>query len=303
MAEDRTERRPRKRRKKQASRRALWLGLALGSVGLIGGLVFLVVVGVFLFGGSPAASLIGLHTSVTEENAHKIWTGMTLDQVQEVLGTGRACRLDEISSVVDATYGARRGLQAFPAGLGDETWYYWRNGHLLVLVGFRKAASGTQRVSHVQFSTLRGEIFECDELIKGHPLEDLDYAASERDKNVKLVRDPRWKTGPAIRKALVGKWNETPLVAGEPRAGYDFDVNGGCVRYGAVGQDQVARGSYRFVDDTHIEISLSEPTIIPGSKFVQTTTTFRVLVDENELILVYDYPTGPRPTPVQKRLP
>jgi hypothetical protein len=303
MAEDRTQRWPRKRRKKQASRRALWLGLALGSVGLIGGLVFLVVVGVLLFGGNRAASLIGLNTAVTEENAHKVWTGMTLDQVQEVLGRGEACSLNQISSVVDATYGTRRGLQAFPAWLGDETWYYWRNGHLLVFVGFRKAQSGALRVSHVQFSTLRGEIFECDELIKGHPLEDLDYAASEHDKNVKLVRDPRWKTGTAIRKALVGKWNQTPLVAGEPRAGYDFEAGGSCVRYGAGGQDQVARGTYRFVDDTHIEISLSEPTIIPGSKFVQTTTTFRVLVDENELILMYDYPSGPRPTPVQRRLP
>jgi hypothetical protein len=150
---------------------------------------------------------------------------------------------------------------------------------------------------------MRGEILECVVLIWGNPQEDLDQIAGEREKNLKLVREARWKTGPAIRKALVGKWNRTPLVAGEPRAGYDFDAGGGCARYDGAGPDPVARGTYRFVDDTHLEINFSEPNAFPGGKPNQSTTTFRVLVDENELILVYDYPSGPRPTPVQKRLP
>jgi hypothetical protein len=74
------------------------------------------------------------------------------------------------------------------------------------------------------------------------------------------------------------------------------------VHYGAFG-NTVARGSYHFTDDSHIETSVSQPDFFPGKPPTQLTEKFRVLVDDKELILVYEAENGVSPTETLTRQP
>lgn len=171
-----------------------------------------------------------------------------------------------------------------------------------MFAGFRKSDSGGERVSYVEImNLLPGDVLEHEELDAAHPTFDLDAMAADHEKNVRLLGEPRWKTGPAIRKSLVGQWRLPGLVVGEDAWGYDFNGDGSCVRHGLPGGGQ-GTGSYRFTDESHVEINPTEPDLFKSGQFIQAREQYRVLVDDRELVLMREQASGPEPMPTQGRV-
>ena len=322
-----SEPRPRMRRK-QSGLGVKWVGLLIGgAVAAVLALV-LIVVGIVLVlprggggaspggagpgsGGGPLGLGIGLGpgglfgaSNVTVENYHKLARGMTVSEAEAVLGPGQKCTINDMFQAADPTNQVAPALKAIPAVQADPTtWRRWQNGGLDIFVGFRKGKSGVERVCFFTFiNRLPGGAYETESQ-EDNPLEDLDATAAAHAKNDQLLKNPRWKTGPAIRAGLVGKWRFTNGGPGGDQIGWDFSANGACVHYGGFGNDSVAPGTYRFTDDSHIETSVSQPDFFPGKPPTQVTENFKVLVDDKELILVYDHPNGPNPTLALSRRP
>jgi hypothetical protein len=209
---------------------------------------------------------------------------MPLDEVEAILGPGKVCTFDDVLKIVQeaADPGGKRPV---PAGLDDgSTWRLWQNGGLSVMVSFRKGNSGVERVATVtRLTRLPGGAIETRNLTGRHA--DLDAVAAERLKNQQVLKDPRWKTGPAVRAALVGKWRSLKGLGF--RQGWDFNADGTCIFYRGSfdplggGQFEVERrGKYRFLDDAHVEMVTSSPYPgLPGQPPDQVTQRYQVLVE------------------------
>jgi hypothetical protein len=235
--------RPPRTGKKRASRSGAWLAVLLIGGGFAALMtVGLIVLGVVLLlsgvGGLPNLSPGGLFglSRVTEENFHKLARGMSMSEVEDILGPGTECTINDFFQAANDTTNkmppelqARPDVQRIPP-----TWRRWKNGGLDIFVNFRKGKSGVERVCGLCFINRLpgGAIMSGTQ--GDNPLEDLDATAAARAKNVQLVNDPKWKKGPAIRAALVGKW---PLLGlpGNDRIGWDFNADGTCVHYGTFG--------------------------------------------------------------------
>ncbi len=313
------EERPRRRPAKKGGV-PLWAWLAGG-----GGLL-VVVVGVVVLvivlrkgdkgsdsagpGGAPGGGPGG-GPKVTAKNADSLLEGMTVKEAEDILGPGKVCSLDEILKVCETeggTGGPRGRRLIEPARAGDESsWRLWQNDGVSVMVSFRKGKSGIERVSTVlRLSRAPGGGLASMRRAMLYP--DLDAVAAAREKKLATLKDPRWKTGPAIRTALVGKWR-SPKVVGF-RRGWDFNADGKCVSYQGFygnlpGHDKMnvdRRGEYRFPDDEHVEIVTTSPQLgFPGEPPAPRTERYKVLVDDKELVLVDEHPTEPNPQPALQR--
>jgi predicted Zn finger-like uncharacterized protein len=282
---------PRRPRKKPlpsgTNRTVLLIGGIAGGVLVLGLVVVLVVVLLGRGGGGLLGS-----SRVTAENADSLLEGMTVEEVETILGPGKVCTLEDALRTVVYEAGDPRRQRLVPAGLDDgTTWRVWENGGLTVVANFRKGKAGVERLVSVQrVSHLPGGAVETRSNTGGHA--DLDAVAAERVKNQQLLKDPRWKTGAAVRTALVGSWR-SPKGA-DARRGWDFNADGTCVHYDGrfgFGEGQLgveSRGNYRFVDDAHVEIVTSNPLQgFPGQQPPDPVTArYKVLVDDKELVLV-----------------
>jgi predicted Zn finger-like uncharacterized protein len=309
------ERRPRRKGRKRGVPVWVWL-VSVGGGLLVVGLVVLVVV---LVGKGPSASGPGFGglsgtSKVTKENADKLLAGMSVAEAEELLGPGKVCTYEEICKVCEAAGTTEAGFKKVPlvqppGRAGDESsWHLWQNGDLNVLVIFRKGKSGVERVSNVsRWTRLPGGAVETASMAGG--LGDLDALAAKRLQEQQLLKDPRWKTGPAIRTALVGKWRSPkgPVV----RQGWDFNADGTCILYrgGGFGAFQDTfnvdrRGQYRFLDDSHVEMVTTSPYPgFPGQPPEEVTQRYKVLVDEKELIFVDEGGYPPSVHPALQRQP
>jgi hypothetical protein len=283
--EDTDEPPPRPRKKKPAASKngaVLLIGGIVGGV-LVLGIVVVVLVVVLSRGG--AGGLLG-PSKVTAENADTILEAMTVEEVEAILGPGRVCTFADIANIVAGTAGADPRQQLALAAFDDgTTWRLWQNDGLSVMVNFRKGRSGVERVASVQRLTrLPNGAVESRNSTGGHA--DLDAVAAERVKNQQLLKDPRWKTGRAIRTALVGKWR-SPKGLGN-REGWDFNADGTYTLYGGFGDDLQVKhsGTYRFVDDAHVETSAQLPEPFTNKMSLQVTGSYQVLVDDKELVFV-----------------
>jgi hypothetical protein len=304
--------RPRKRRKKSDPRALLIAGLlAFGLAVLAGGVVAVVVV---LRGGGN--NLLGLNTGVNpkvnELNLNKLWPAMSLDEAQAILGEGKECDADEICRVCDSSFDAYHqgtGVAVVLAGASCkvQSWYRWQNGGLHVFAGFQKSKSGVPRLVLLRwYRQGPGGAFEWMEAItlQDHPFADpnaLDRMAADHARRGNLLDDPKWKTGAAIRQSLVGRWrlpSFDPVHFPSPE-GYDFNADGSCVRIGGPGDRHP--GSYRFVDDSHVEVTTADEAMVLGGGKRPTTRRYRVLVSDKELILVTENPSGPVMDPTLER--
>jgi predicted Zn finger-like uncharacterized protein len=285
--EEEQPRRPRKRpRPSGTNRTVLLIGGIVGGV-LVVGLVVAVLVVVLGRGGG----LLG-PSKVTAENADSLLEGMTVGEVEAIIGPGKVCTLEDALRTIVYEADDPRRQRFVPAGLDDgTTWRLWENGGLTVMANFRKGKSGVERLASVQrLSHLPGGAVETRNMTGGHA--DLDAVAAERVKNQQSLKDPRWKTGAAVRTALVGYWR-SPKGAGA-RHGWDFNADGTCVHYDGrfgLGEDQLgveSRGNYRFVDDAHVEIVTSNPFQgFPGQQpAAPVTQRLKALVDDKELVFV-----------------
>jgi hypothetical protein len=274
----------------------LWVWLVSGAGLLLVGVVVLVVVLRRPVPPVAGPDLAGPPSSanVTSENADKLLEGMTVAEADAILGPGKICTLDDIGRICAVDVGPQQQRPEV-ARVGDESsWRLWQNGGLSVMVGFRRGKSGVERVSTVARLTRlpSGAI----EFARTEPMSnDLDAVAAARLKYQQLLLDARWKTGAALRAALVGKWR-SPRSPGW-RKGWDFNADGTCTVYsGEAGELFVQdRGKYYLGDDTHIEIET-----VPRSP-QQNPERYRVLVDDKELVLVDDEASPPELQPAMQR--
>jgi hypothetical protein len=279
---------------------------ALLALGLVVGGIVLIVMNNGGAGGPSVLNPGGLFgaSKATVENYHKLARGMSVSEAEAILGPGKNCTINDFFQANDPTNQIAPALKDIPAVQNDPTtWRRWQNGGLDIFVNFRKGKSGVERVcAFYLINRLPGGAIET-ETQEDNPLEDLDAMAAGRAKNEQLLKDPRWKTGPAIRAALIGKWTMPRILQGEPRSGWDFNADGTCAHIGGFGQGAVASGTYRFVDDSHIETTTSQPDFFTKQPGLPVTEHFKVLVDDKELVLVYDNPDGPSPTLAMQREP
>jgi hypothetical protein len=242
--------------------------------------------------GAPAAAL-GVNPQVNDANVRQLWKGMTPDQAQAVLGPGKPCTYNDIIAIHEnAAPGFPRGIR-FPGGsLNGETWYRWQNGGRHVFASFLPSKTGVLRLSSLQvFTAHPGGALESGHLIPSHPDDNLDHWAAEHDRRVAIVNNPRWKKGPAIRRALVGRWRERH----NPPPGWDFNADGSCATHHMAFGDRVCRGTYRFTDDDHIEVFLVGEDPFHPDQVRRIPDRFLVLVGEKELVLCREGQGGPRP--------
>jgi DNA-directed RNA polymerase subunit RPC12/RpoP len=313
--EEEEEERPRRRPTKKGGV-PLWAWLAGGGgllVVVVGVVVLVVVLRKGDKGGGSAGpgGAPGGASKVTAKNGDSLLEGMTVKEAEDILGPGKVCSLDEILKVCETeggTGGPRGGRLHDPARAGTESsWRLWQNDGVSVMVSFRKGNSGIERVSTVlRLTRLPGGGIASMRRAMLYP--DLDAVAAEREKKRATLKDPRWKTGPAIRTALVGKWRSPKKVGF--RQGWDFNGDGKCVAYQGFygnlpGQDNLnvdRRGEYRFLDDEHVEIVTTIPNLgFPGQPPAQRTERYKVLVDDKELVFVDEHPTEPAPQPALQR--
>lgn len=266
------------RSRSRANNRRILLPLLLG-----GGLFLLcAIVAVILLvavgrKGGGAAS-----TPVTAADLDKVLIYMTPDEVEAILGKG-----DEADPAEVQANWAAAGQQ-----LGVTRWQVWRNGDDRLFVGYGQGSSGTHRavVSFFMHDIVNGRAtgFEIKKgfmhisLLGG----DLDAAAREKQQERDLLRSPRWAKGPAIRKELVGQWVAVYIGS------YQFNDDGTCR---AESPGEKASGTYRFVDDQRIELTLKEDPPFAGRGPMTKQRKYKVLVDAEELILVDEALRGARP--------
>jgi hypothetical protein len=291
----------RKKRKKKSPGSGLRVALLLSGGLLLSFAVILTLI--ILFRGDSVLGLnFGGNQKVTRANLDKLWAAMTLEQAQAILGDGKPCDAQEIQKVCDASFDAFHkgagGLVVLSGTTcGVESWHRWQNGRLHAFAGFRKSKSGVPRLVLLEVLYQgQGGVFGSEEriMLLQHQHADpnsLDLMAADHARREKLLDDPKWKTGAAIRKSLIGHWR---LPGSDPvnfhtQEGFDFNADGSCARTGGPGGRYP--GKYRFLDDAHIEVTNASEFRAAGDR--PWTRSFRVLVNDRELILVHENPSGP----------
>jgi hypothetical protein len=220
-------------------------------------------------GGDPAGPV-----HVSKDHLHKLEAGMTVAEVQDVLGAGKTADEDDL---VTAFGEANRGADVWSArgrDVGVTAWRQWQDGDSSIFVGFGKGArSGKERalVSFLVKRDLRGFRIETGMFPLGGA--DPDDLAERREERAKLLNHPKWKAGNP-KDLLVGKWR----VAG--RTGYDFNADGTYAKAG----DFTYSSTYRFLAADQIELTIPAGKVFVGGK--ETTEKYQVLVSQEELILM-----------------
>ncbi len=233
--------------------------------------------------GAPAA--VGVNPRVNDANARKLWKGMTVDQAQAILGPGTPSTFNDIVAIMERASRFPTGIRIPGGSLEGETWYRWQNGGHHVFASFLPSKTGVLRLSTADSFTAHPDgTLETGTLIGPHPMEDLDRWAATHDQRMAVVSNPRWKKGPAVRQALVGRWRTAPSPIDGPR-GWDFHADGTCAGHKMALGDKDSRGHYRFLNDNHIEMTMAEPDFFNPANVRNITYRYLVLVDDRELLL------------------
>jgi hypothetical protein len=258
----------------------VWLG---GGLLLLGAVVIGIVLLIWMSRGEGPPD-----AQVTAADLDKLDMFMTKGEVEALLGPGRQADIEDIHpNWIEA---GRR--------CGATHWREWKNGETSLIVGFGQGKSGTPRavISFFVHNFTRGQVVGQETKIGFLHLSlvggDLDEQARERGKQRALLKSPRWRKGPAIRKTLVGSWVAAFVGA------YDFKEDGTC--QGSAPGDRFA-GTYRFTNDEHIELTLESEPFVPGQAPRTRTLHCKVLVDDEELILIDDQFPRAAPTVYQRR--
>jgi hypothetical protein len=235
-------------------------------------------------GGLLSPSGFGVNPLATKANFEKLNEVMTLDEVQAILGTGKAAG-EEDMAVAFGDGWARDDPKGPPAkqwmgngrSAGVTSWYQWRNGAFSIFVGFAKGKrSGKDKAllsfwvealnSGVQGFGVHGFRSDVGFMALGEP----DQISDARSAEERKLNDAKWKKGNP-RQLLVGRWQDVLAC------GYEFAADG---RVKSFGLEEYA-STYRFVDDDHIEISVPAMPLRPAHM-----AKYRVLVTQTELVLV-----------------
>jgi DNA-directed RNA polymerase subunit RPC12/RpoP len=275
-----------RRREPKGRQRPLALILCLG-----GGFILLVVAAIVVLvwrSKTNRSPEVEVALEVTLADFKKIEIFMTRAQVEAVLGVGQAAGNQDM----DARW-VQAGQQARVT-----LWLRWSNNQDSVFVGFGQGRSGLHRavVSYYMHKmAVPGGVGQETTIgfIHLDPWgSDLDDLALEKGKEQALLQSPRWRKGPAIRKAIVGFW--VAIGVGS----YQFKEDGACFEASSADKSS---GAYHFTDDENVELTMKIQPLFPGQAVEPKKIRCKVLVDDEELILVDDRFPGAHPILYQRR--
>jgi hypothetical protein len=274
-------------RRPQPASGKTWLILLLsgGGLAVVAGVVVLILV---LSGGGDGQGGVPGPSQVTVDNFNQVEAGMTRKEVRRILGAGSKVTPEELRRTFANELRFGIGLSPGDAILliggmyRVQTWYHWNNGPLEMFVGFGRGPSGVKRVaySHCVRRECKRDGYSFESHMGVMAMGDLDQTARRRKEEAKLLNDPKWKTGPAVRRLLVGKWRN-PALWPHFQDGYDFNADGTFARVGHFG----FTSTYRFTDDRHIELTTPADKVFPPAQQPKVDT-YEVLVTKDDLILV-----------------
>ncbi|HEV3146176.1 MAG TPA: hypothetical protein VGZ47_19980 [Gemmataceae bacterium] len=250
-------------------------------------------------GGAFSASGLGINPLATKANLGRVHEGMTLEESQAILGPGAPAGKNDMAMAFGSEKVDPYDQTDPPEEIkirngriwGVTDWYQWRSGNLNIFIGFAKGKRSGKYKAMLAFwvekfdSRIGGTgSFRCDsETAFTGRYTDPDRITDEREAEDRKINDPKWKKGDP-RQLLPGRW----VIAGSVlKDGFEFGANGAVKSYGL--QDHDYTSTYRFVDDNHIEINVP-PTLTTKAR----VDKYRVLVSQNELLLVRERPGGHR---------
>jgi predicted Zn finger-like uncharacterized protein len=123
----------------------------------------------WLFVGIGAAAVVGIigiavlllwprnNPKVTEDNYHRIETGMTLAAVEKILGSGREASVKDVKEIFDSSPDPDAPQATFEEGASKGSTYRWKNKKTYILVVFDGPPKSGGTVSASHFSTSTGD--------------------------------------------------------------------------------------------------------------------------------------------------
>jgi hypothetical protein len=135
--------------------------LIIGAVLLGVALVVVAVGGVgayFLFrgrgasgSGSPGLTLLGVNPAVNQAALKALQPGMTLDQVQAILGPGRTANTNDFRDAFAGFNDDAAKWSGNSTSAGVTSWYHWQIGDERIFVGFAKGRRTGKLRANVAF--------------------------------------------------------------------------------------------------------------------------------------------------------
>jgi len=227
-------------------------------------------------GGGPVAVANG----VTKANYDKLELGLNAKEMDDILGVvGKvASRQDAINYILNID--TFDGKPEDP--LADEptaTYRHYAGNGQQILVGFIKNKKyGDINVYFAWFEEATKKNNQTSTTtfgIEGTREYGLKVVA-DREASPKFFADAKWKKGPEVRTGIIGSWKGN----GDE---YEFRKDGTLTytTYNAKGKPSPMKGTYKFKDDSHLELS----HITTGLPVRGPTFTSRVYYSGSELHL------------------
>ncbi|HEV3146175.1 MAG TPA: hypothetical protein VGZ47_19975 [Gemmataceae bacterium] len=238
-------------------------------------------------GGMFSPDGLGINPLVSKANFDRLEPCMTLDEVQSILGPGTPATEDDIKkacTVVRQFGGPPRLPDSDPAGdwinngrVAHVTgWYQWRAADLTVFVGFAKGKTTGKIRALLSFWFQRFGANGYATAPGFAEFDDPDKVTVKLDAEKRLFNDSKWKKGNA-RQLLLGRWHIAGRLQDQAKIGYEFGADGTVKSFGGLNYS----GTYRFIDDDHIEIKAPATQLLPAS-----VEKYRVLVSQDELVVI-----------------
>jgi hypothetical protein len=293
--DDKKRSRPKRRQKNAPSGlgRGAIIGIVLGGITLL----FAIVFGIVLLtkdsgtdnrshSDSDESSSKPIDASrVTRANFNSLKAGMTLPEIEDVLGGSRSSSENDFREALRKNnLRDLENIMGSYSGLLSEikSWRRWDGAELIAFVAFVQASDGKRAAysaslvpfAHGYYMYVHG--FSVD-------VRDVEKAAQERNQEVSIRDDKKWVGGAQARELLLGQWR---------------DKNGKGYTFGAAGKiaDHSMLGGFGLeptyqLDDRILTISRQLPNLPPS------TERYEYHVNQEELALVNVSPgarSGPR---------
>lgn len=283
--------RPRMKRKADAPKSS---GTKIAAI-VVGGVLLLAVVGLAVVlivrkSGKDGPSQPIDSTKVTRENFKSLRPGLTLAEIESVLGGSRSSSEDELRAAL-RNAGSVKPLEQMMGTYGgvlDEIseWRRWEGKEFRVWVAFVKTKDGPRAAYSTSLASLLGGYsIESGFVVSG--ANELEKANDDRSQESAIRNDPKWVKGAQARELLLGEWR------GEKANGYLFGQNGQMIEWNTYGMDLNHKPTYRFVDDRVLEITTRPFDPPPGHPtppgFVNqppTISKYEYYVNQDELALI-----------------
>lgn len=282
---------PRSRRKQAASKssRTKTTAFIIGGLALVAVAAVTVVLIVSKGSGTNADWKPVDSAKVTPANFRSLKPGMTLPEIESILGGSRSSSANDLRDELRAAYFAATELDSAmgsaPGLLSQiSTWRRWEGKDLRVWVAFVQAKDEPRAAFCTSLEPFGQKWYKHEPLFVTSGGRELDKAADNRKQEDAIRNDAKWVRGAKSRELLFGEWRDDTSV------GYIFEPNGKLTEPGSsfeIPADQ--QPTYRIADERHLEITWPPPLAsIPGQPHIigPTTRRFEYHVNRDELAMI-----------------